>query len=282
MLIANIVIPNISYEAEVEITKFIIEDGKPHPLVVVFGGSEGGDSFKGSSWAPQSLQELGFSVISIAYFGSDNTPPFLKEISLNKIMENIKEVTSLPEIENNCLSLIGGSRGGELVLLLGSLYDEIDLVVAFTPSYVVYPAVLVSVPQKSAWKHNDKPLPFLPTEQFTYSGLKAYLTGNAKAPFLRAMENTEGVNEAVIKVERIQGPILLISGKYDEAWPSFEMSNKIVERLENNNFQYYFEHLAQDTGHNVLKLRSTWQKTLTFLDEQINGKKICSKKHQDI
>ncbi len=276
-LVANITISNVSYKAEIEVSKFIIKDGKPHPLVVVFGGSEGGDSFKDSPRAYQSLQKLGFSVISIAYFGTDNTPPFLMEISLNNIMARVKEIASSPEIKNNCISLIGGSRGGELVLLLGSLFEDVNLVVAHTPSHVVYPAVMLSVPQRSAWQYNRNPVPFLTMEQFTYSQIEGYLTGNSKEPFLRAMENSDAVKDAVINVEDIQGPILLISGKYDEVWPSFEMSNKIMERLDKNKFQFDYKHIAQNTGHNIGSLRSTWQETLAFLDEQINRKNACNK-----
>ena len=51
------------------------------------------------------------------------------------------------------------------------------------------------------------------------------------------------------KVENINGPIILISGKNDQIWPSEKMCNQIVDRLKKNNFKHDFKHVALDTDH---------------------------------
>ncbi len=56
------------------------------------------------------------------------------------------------------------------------------------------------------------------------------------------LEDEKAVKNAEIKVEYINGPILIMSGKNDEQWPATLMSNRIIERLEENNFKYYKQH----------------------------------------
>jgi hypothetical protein len=58
--------------------------------------------------------------------------------------------------------------------------------------------------------------------------------------------------EAVIPVERINGPVLLISGRNDAMWPSTTMSDMVVHRLREKAFSHPVEHLAyENAGHAV-------------------------------
>src|SRR5205814_1949281 len=45
-------------------------------------------------------------------------------------------------------------------------------------------------------------------------------------------------NAAAIEVEHIHGPVLLLSSKADEVWPSARMANSIESRLRANRFSY--------------------------------------------
>ena len=63
------------------------------------------------------------------------------------------------------------------------------------------------------------------------------------------LEDKQAVKNAEIEVENINGPILIVSGKYDDQWPATSMSNKIIERLKQNNFKYYNQHIILDGGH---------------------------------
>lgn len=90
-------------------------------------------------------------------------------------------------------------------------------------------------------------------------------------------------DKATIMVEKINGPILLISGDEDEFWPSDTFCENIIKRLENCNFKYKKEHYCYSrSGHfmnipyqglrgnqnNVLASvqanRDSWDKTLNF------------------
>jgi predicted esterase len=50
-------------------------------------------------------------------------------------------------------------------------------------------------------------------------------------------------------VERINGPVFLISAQNDEIWPSTRMSNTIVEQLKKHHFKYRIRHDIYPTGH---------------------------------
>ncbi len=46
-----------------------------------------------------------------------------------------------------------------------------------------------------------------------------------------ALQNREAVEKATIRVERINGPVLLVSGGLDGVWPAGKMSEMIMGRL---------------------------------------------------
>jgi pimeloyl-ACP methyl ester carboxylesterase len=55
-----------------------------------------------------------------------------------------------------------------------------------------------------------------------------------------------------IPVERINGAVLLISGRDDEVWPSTEMADAIMTRFRRHRFAHRFVHLAYDhAGHGI-------------------------------
>ena len=66
--------------------------------------------------------------------------------------------------------------------------------------------------------------------------------------------------DAVIKVEKITGPILLISSKMDNMWPSELAAEKIMKRLKEHDFPYLYQHLSYEYGSHLfvpMELRST-------------------------
>ncbi|MBK8504741.1 MAG: hypothetical protein IPL46_22540 [Saprospiraceae bacterium] len=47
----------------------------------------------------------------------------------------------------------------------------------------------------------------------------------------------------------MNSPVLLISATLDDVWPSTLMCDKIIERLNGNNFQFFYKHLELQGGH---------------------------------
>jgi hypothetical protein len=57
------------------------------------------------------------------------------------------------------------------------------------------------------------------------------------------------MQKAAIRVEDINGPILLFSGLDDKIWPSSEMANSIEQRLVENNFSFHIQNIQyKDAG----------------------------------
>jgi dienelactone hydrolase len=64
------------------------------------------------------------------------------------------------------------------------------------------------------------------------------------------LNKSEYLEDASIKVENINGPVLLFSGKDDGVWPSADMANKIEQRLQVNNFSFSIQNIQyENAGH---------------------------------
>jgi dienelactone hydrolase len=70
--------------------------------------------------------------------------------------------------------------------------------------------------------------------------------------FLDFIADEAAVSAALIPVENINGPVLLISGKADSLWPSTHFSNLIEERLHARGFDFAAQHLSYEgAGHSI-------------------------------
>jgi hypothetical protein len=69
--------------------------------------------------------------------------------------------------------------------------------------------------------------------------------------FSRSLGRDAGaVARATIEVERIRGPVLLISGSDDQLWPSAEFASRALARLHEHGHPYPDEWLSYpDAGH---------------------------------
>ena len=228
-------------------TRLYLGESENQPLIVGFGGSEGGNAWDSDFWKPTRdiFLEKGYAFLAIGYFGTKETPNKLDRISLNSIHDAIINVSKNPKINSQKIAIIGGSKGGELVLNLASYFDDIDAVVALSASHISFPAITM-MSKTSSWTLNDKQLPFAP---IPYSAVRPMIAGNLLEAYNIILENKEAVEKALIPVENINGAILLLSPTDDELWPSKEMSNKIIERLKSKDFKNHFEHIVVEGGH---------------------------------
>jgi hypothetical protein len=66
--------------------------------------------------------------------------------------------------------------------------------------------------------------------------------------FLHDLEVFGDTSSAEIPVENIHGPILLLSSKDDQIWPSSLMATRLMERRQRRGHQYPDENLSYDEG----------------------------------
>src|SRR5690606_37367348 len=112
------------------------------PLIVGLGGAEGGNTWVRPRFKPirDGFLEEGYAFLALAYFGGRDTPSELDRISIEGVYAAIMEAASDPRINENCIAVIGGSKGAELALLLASRYPQIKAVVGVVPGHAVFPA----------------------------------------------------------------------------------------------------------------------------------------------
>lgn len=222
------------------------------PAIIVLGGSEGGLS---SAWKAGLLASHGYITLALAYFKEEGLPNDLCYIPVEIVKEGIELLKGLPEVKKERIGIFGGSKGAELALLSASLFPDIKAVIAYVPSHVVWGGIrgFMGV-NESSWTLEGKPLPFVPyavTQEFIqmfYSG-KPLRIGLL---YESSLKNKEAVEKALIAVEKINGPVLLISGKDDHLWPSYQMAEEIMKRLKKFNHPYQDMHLSYDNaGHGI-------------------------------
>lgn len=228
-------------------SQLFARDGAPQPLLVGLGGSEGGNSWASDAWAPQRERFLsqGYAMLTLGYFGSPDTPERLDRISLDAVMDAIDRAAADPRIDGRCVVLLGGSKGAELALSLASREPEIRGVVALVPGDGVF-AGLTDALTTSSWTWRNEPLPFLPVPWNVTGDL---IVGNLRAVFAASRAALPEHPDAAIAVENINGPILFVSATKDEMWPSSEMSDAMMKRLDANAFAYPHQHLPIEGGH---------------------------------
>jgi len=228
-------------------------DGQRHPGVIVLGGSEGG--FGGPEAAM--LASRGFTALSLAYFGVKGLPPTLQNIPIEYFGKVVRWMRASPVVDPDCITAYGISRGAEAALTVAATYPEIKAVVAKAPSHVRWGGVTANhMPGGPAWTFNGKPLPYVPN-RIPFGFLAHYIWDSvagipvSQTPlFLQDLAYFGDTARAEIPVEKINGPVLLLSGKDDQIWPSPLMAERVMERLRRNRHSYRFDHLSYEgAGH---------------------------------
>jgi dienelactone hydrolase len=106
----------------------------------------------------------------------------------------------------------------------------------------------MGVDGRPSWTHHNKPLPYVQwPNNFDETGAIAKVNR-----FNRILDNPTILAEAEIAVEKASCPMLLISGKDDQLWPSERMANMIVERLKKHDYPHPYQHITYpNAGHRI-------------------------------
>jgi dienelactone hydrolase len=224
----------------------------PRPGVLVVGGSDGGLS----EGLAALLASHGFTALALAYFRAEHLPPDLVEIPLEYFETALRWLGRCPAVAGHRHGVVGRSRGGELALLLGAAFpDRVAAVVGYVPSGYVHAGIrggaAAATPARSAWTAGGTPLTFLAPAgdgALTPAGAVLELT----PLFLKSLEDRAAREGAEIAVERIRGPVLLISGEDDRLWPSAVLAEQAVARSLAHGHPHPVTHLRYPAaGHMI-------------------------------
>jgi hypothetical protein len=227
---------------------FLPPGAGPHRSVLVLHGGGGIDEYTGAM-----LASRGYAAFNLSYFSEPGLPRGLVNIPLEYFENAIRWMRAQPWLGNGFLAVWEPSRGGELELLLGATFPDINAVSAWVPSGIMFWPIGLAEnddPRPPAsWTFRGKPLPYLQENNESVEPLPPQQPGQPEAytPIhLRHLRDEHAVERATIPVENIRGPILLVSGTDDQMWPSSVLADIAMRRLESNGFRFPFQHLKYE------------------------------------
>lgn len=203
----------------------------PFPAVLTFGGSEGGTG--SGELNAMYLASLGVAAFGVGYFGASGLPAQLEEVPLEILEGDLAFLAADPRVDAERIAVMGGSRGGELALLLGERFPIVRGVIATVPSGLVWGAA--SGADAPAWTDDGAPLPYVP-----WSGALGEVVSDENGEhysfrnmFLADIDSASpaALDAATIRAERAAGPVLLIAGDDDQLWPSCVLAQIAMDRL---------------------------------------------------
>jgi dienelactone hydrolase len=273
-------------------------EGTRRPAVLVLGGDGGVPA----TWAPV-LAGHGYVTLSLAYFGAEGLPADLVEVRLEYLERGMDWLRARPSVDPGRIAVLGHSRGAEAALLLAATYPEVRAVVALAPSHVVWegaragrPTGLAALkPERSAWTLGGRPLAFVPRTVAPDLAARVEAGQRIRAIELARLSSVDlmAVERARIPVEKVRGPVLLVSSLSDGMWPSAAMADRVTEALRAVRFPHRVEHLQYDalahavpdawlpvahggtlggTAEGTMRAyASYWPALLSFLDGSLGG-----------
>ena len=243
-------------------TLFVPPGSKPRPAVIVPHGGFCG--FPPEQLAA-ALAAKGFVSFAIQYCGAEGQPKDLSsENPLEYFEKAILWLQHHPDIAADRIGIIGMSTGGVVALLVAATFPEISAVVSVKSGGL----------NSFNFTYRGEPVGSLPamplTDRVRAEILEAQpekcKPGGAEQDWscfdqsmifitrlaLHGFKDPGSISSGVIPVERINGPILLVSGMGDKALPSTLLFEIILERLERHNFSHPVEHVAYPgAGHRL-------------------------------
>ncbi len=238
-------------------TLFLPATPGPHPAVMILNGSGGGiNEPRGALYASR-----GYIAFALGYFKAPGLSDYISNTPLEYFKKGLDWLRRTQRPLGGFVALTGQSRGGELVLLLGSIYpQDVSAVVAYVPGAVVHSGQNAADPQVGregpAWLLDGKPLTHVWQDNKTATwapfdeGPSPHRHARA---IMTALQDSDAVARSRIKVEKIQGPIILLSATDDGAWPSSLYSKMIYDHLHETGFAHVVQWVdTRDGGHSIV------------------------------
>jgi dienelactone hydrolase len=240
-------------------TVFTPSGSGPYPVMVVLNGSGGGTPERAAAL----YAAHGYIGFALPYFKAPGRPDYISDTPLEYFGTAFEWIATTLQPKSDFIAVSGTSRGGELSLLLGAYFPErVSAVVAYVPSAVVHGTLRAGRPEQrrdaAVWTWRGEALPnvWRGNPHADWSAFDNPPVPGApirQAPAFDSVERDPAcVASARIPVERIRGPVLLLSGDDDGFWPSTKYSRTIVADLEARGHRWPVEHVHNEgAGHAI-------------------------------
>lgn len=182
-----------------------------------------GSSGRVDSARAELLARSGAAAESIQWFGGAGQHDGPWEIPLELFLERVADLAE------SCdrVIVVGTSFGAEAALLTGAYSTDVEAVVAFAPTDLVWAGVRGDGTVTSHWTLDGVPLSYMPFDETWESDddvpafVGLYESSRKRFP--------ERLDAATIPVERID-QVVLFAGEDDQVWPALAMSESISAR----------------------------------------------------
>ncbi|MGW9063740.1 acyl-CoA thioester hydrolase/BAAT C-terminal domain-containing protein [Achromobacter animicus] len=228
-----------------------------HPAVMILNGSGGGiNEPRAALYASR-----GYAAFALAYFKAPGLSDYISNTPLEYFQTGLRWLRKKVQPKHDFVAISGQSRGGELVLLLGATFPkEVSAVVAYVPGAVVHSGQNACDPkigrEGPTWLLGGKPIPHV-WENNRTATWAPFDEGPAphrhEKAVLTALQDPDAVARARIRVEDIEGPVMLLSGTDDGSWPSSLYSKMVQDKLVEVQHPYPVKWLDYENGgHSIL------------------------------
>ncbi|RAJ71747.1 bile acid acyltransferase/acyl-CoA thioester hydrolase-like protein [Streptomyces sp. Amel2xB2] len=184
--------------------------------VLVFGGSEGGNS---GEYAAALLAARGHPALSLCYFRcgkGSGRPNAINMIDTGYFLRAARVLGKEPGADPRRLAVMGNSRGSEIAQLLGQRHPSVVRdVIAYAPSEVVNGPYLAGPSGRAAWAEHGRPIPAGP-----------------------------------IRLDHVRGTVLAIAGGNDKMWGSAQAARTIAAQ-HNSSGRSHQQIAYPKAGHHV-------------------------------
>lgn len=197
--------------------------------------------------------EQGFSALAIRWFGGPGQAEAICELPLETFTD---AVGFLRDRGARRVGIVGTSKGAEAALLTAVRDPRVDVVVALSPTALVWGDVGAGPdgrrqPYRSSWTWRGEPLAFVPYDDNWWD------TAPDRPRAIRGLyersEKTfaDRVEAAGIPVEQARADLVLVAGGEDRMWPSVGYALRLAEqRRRAGRTVRLISH--GDAGHRVL------------------------------
>ncbi|MBR4471097.1 MAG: hypothetical protein IKS54_07320 [Erysipelotrichaceae bacterium] len=255
-------------------------DGSKDKAVIVVSGSNGGMGITRKE--AKFYDRNGIPSLALALFKTKETNKDLDRVPL-EYAENA--IRFLKEEGYRKIGIDGMSKGSEFALIAASMFPDISFVIARVPSYFVSEGLSGSGKSKkpsgtSCWSYQGHELPYAPYHSRKFDLIKTILK-EKELHIITFNRDKDITPESIIPVEKINGPILLLSSTEDEVWPSCESAVYIENRLKEKGFNYPVRHIAYDYMSHAMLTELSPVLKLAFITERKNPKE-CEEERKDL
>ena len=127
----------------------------------------------------------------------------------------------------------------------------------------------------SCWSYRGRELPYAPYRSRTFNILQMFMR-EKEMHIITFNRDKDITPETLIPIENIKAPILMLSSKHDEVWPSYESAVYMEKKLTEIGFPYTHKHIAYEHMSHAVLTRLPWIYKMAFKSERRHLKE-CAK-----